>query len=225
MKTVLITGAGRGLGRNLAFQFHVANTSLKEDYDLILHSKGSELPDLATEKVYGDLENFSTLVDLTEIAKEKNIDILINNAGSYLDKSFSDTTIAEYRHSIESNLMPIIFLTNLIWPIFKKKNSGLIININSMAGKTGSEGEAAYCTSKHGLRGFSESIKLEGIKNGIRIIDVYLGAMKTDMTKHRKDWNKLIDPQEAAKLIFNLCVEYKTMRVSEVTINRSTYDK
>lgn len=218
MKTVMITGAGRGLGKELAYEY------ARREYSLILHSKETELPNIQAEKVYGDIEDFGTLNKLKEVAETKSLDILINNAGVYLKMPFSDMTIADCRQSIETNLLSHIFLTNLIWPMFKEKKSGLIININSLAGQFGSEGESSYCASKHGLRGFSDAIKPEGIKYGIRVFDVYLGAMKTDMTDHREDWNNLICPQEVARLVVDVCRRYKTMRVSEITINRSIYD-
>jgi len=108
-------------------------------------------------------------------------------------------------------------------PIMASNGSGLIININSLAGKSGSNGESAYCASKHALRGFSSSIQFDATKYGIRVIDVYLGAVQTDMTKGRKDQEKFILPEDVAKSIFNVSKNYKSMRVTELNLNRSIY--
>lgn len=223
-KTVLITGASRGLGHCLAEEFR----SLGFDFDVILHSKEQEITVAHNDQIVkavikGDLQFKSTTTRLVEATEKNDIDILINNAGIYCQGSLKETSIDAYWEIIKVNLMAQINLIKSIWPIFVKKQSGLIININSTAGKYGSNGESAYCASKHGLRGFSSSLRREAGENGIRIIDVYLGAMKTDMSKHRQDWDNLIEPTEAARVIVGLCENYESLNVSEITIARMKY--
>lgn len=223
MKTVLITGAGKGLGKYLAICFGWSG------FDIILHGRDKKrlqtiknrLPDNINCKIVsGDLQEIKTINRLARIAKKKEIDILINNAGIYAHKSFQEMNTQEIRNIIEINLIAPILLTRQIYPIFKTKQSGLIININSMAGKIPNEMEAVYCASKHGLRGFSQSFQEEADKDNVRIISVYLGAMQTEMTKDREDYSKLMKPEEVADMIFNLTRDYQTSRITEVYISR-----
>jgi short-subunit dehydrogenase len=222
MKTVLITGASRGLGRELATEF------VQHNYNLILHCKASEMPMTASvglgyEEIKGDIIAAQTLSRLAEVAKQQDIDILINNAGIYLNKALLTTPDIDIRNVLEVNLIAPMLLTRRILPIFQKKKSGLVININSVAGKSWGKGETAYCASKFGLRGFSQCLQYEVEKDNIRVIDVFLGAMKTDMTKNRSDFENLIDPGDAAQIIFGLCKEYPSASITEIDIGRREY--
>lgn len=219
-KTVLITGASRGLGKALAFVF------ARQRYNLILHSRRIELPEMAgvqIDYVYGDLKGEGTITRLREIGEERGVDILINNAGVHANKSLCDMWPTEIEEMLSVNLIAPILLTRAIWPVFKAKRSGLIVNINSLAGKCGSVGESIYCASKYGLRGFSDALQFEATRENIRVINVCLGAMKTDMTQHREDVDKLIQVEDAANLIFSACNEYESLRVTEVDVLRRNY--
>ncbi len=162
--------------------------------------------------VVGDIRYPLTLRALVDFATEGGLDILINNAGIY---SGEPETI------IQTNLSAPIKLTLLLYPIFKAQGSGLIVNINSLAGKVFNDQEAVYCASKWGLRGFMGSFKYEARKHGVNVLDVYLGAMKTDATKNRAGWENFIDPDEAADQIVRLCGDGKTLAVTEVEISRA----
>lgn len=199
LKTVLITGASRGLGKAIADEFAMYGS----DYDLILHCR--ENPPGLGNWVYGDLRSRDTIANLADVAKEKNIDILINNAGVYFNRPFSEITDKELQEMLDVNLFAPILLTKAIWPIFKKKRSGIVMNINSIAGKVASDGESAYCASKYGLRGFSDSIKFDAARDNIQVLDVYPSAMKTDMMRYRKTWKYLPDPIKTAKLVIKYC--------------------
>jgi len=218
MKTVLITGATRGLGLSLTKAFLVGG------YHLILNSKniGASMNE-NIDVVKGDLADNKTIPALAKIARERNVDVLINNAAIYQNKQFNDMSERDYRHIMEINLAVPIKLTKAIWPIFRKNVRGHVININSVAGKHGSSGESAYSSSKFGLRGFSQSLRVEAAKFNIMITDVFLGAMKTGMTAHRQDHDKLIDPDEAAKVIYTVSATYKTLDISEIEIRRTNY--
>ncbi|VVB82615.1 L-rhamnose 1-dehydrogenase (NADP(+)) [uncultured archaeon] len=225
-QTVLITGSNKGLGKFLALKFS------DEGFNVIINGRDKESLDLVKKQIekrtdcysiLGDLTSSKTIEDLSALAKSKNIDVLVNNAGIYLNKSIENMTIQEYQNIMDVNFFAPVKLIKSILPIFKEKGSGLIVNINSIAGKQSSRNESAYCATKHALRGFTNSIKPEVIKYA-RIIDVYSGAMATSMTKGiRQDYDLLIDPAEAAEIIVKNCVPYKTLCPKEIDLGRINY--
>lgn len=223
-KTVLITGASRGLGEQIFIKF------AESGYNLILHSK-ERIPvieqiepcGVSIDMIQGDLKDLTVLLELSNIAKEKDIDIFINNAGVYSNEYFDEESYLDISNIIATNLTSQIQLLSKLWPIFVNRESGIIVNINSMAGKIANENESVYCASKFGARGFFESIQRQA-PNGVDIINVYCGAMKTDMTKGRKDRELLIDPIEVADAIVTLCgVDYMSMRIPEIHFYRRNY--
>ena len=226
-KTVLITGSSRGLGKSLALVF------AENRYNVILHGRDEQALKKVQESVLennvecdvviGDITTGETISRLSEIAERRNFDILINNAGLYVKEPFPDMSLEDFRRIIEVNLIAPVCLTHKVFPIFQRKKSGLIININSIAGKNASDGESAYCASKHGLKGFTRSLSFDATRSGIRVIDVYLGAMNTGMTKGRKEPEKCIKTSEAADLIFRICKDYRSMRINEINLSRRRY--
>ena len=156
-----------------------------------------------------------------ELAIAKHgLDVLIHCAGIYKLKPFAGQPEYDFKKMIDVNLLAPIRITHALWPTFERQCSGLIVFINSLAGKQGADGETAYSASKHGLAGFARSLQFDAARIGVRVLSVFLGAMKTDMTRHRPDWDKLIDPQEAARAIVGLCEEYSTLGIREVEIGR-----
>jgi len=228
--SVLITGSSKGFGRNLAIEF------ADRGYDLIIHGRNakelSSLEELiASEKkrqvssVIGDITSEDTLNQLIDEAKTRGINILVNNAGIYLKKEVEETSEQEFREIMETDFFAQIRLTKKILPLFIKEG-GVIVNINSTAGAHGSLGESAYSAAKHALKGFSESLRYEVTKKGIKIMDIFLGAMKTQMNSKREDRDLLIDPLEAAKFIVQSCQEcqkYLTVYPKEIYLSRCKY--
>jgi len=228
-RKVLITGASGGLGKSLSLEFAASGDDVLitgrniAELEFIKKSIDNMPVHPQCEIIVGDITSSNTIQRLRDKAFEMDIDTLINCAGIYAAGLFSDMSMVEIRQMIDINLMAPIELTKKIFPLFMKNKDGLIININSIAGKLPNGIEAAYCASKHGLRGFSNSLKFEASMNNIKIIDVYLGAMKTRITDNRPNQNKLIEPSEAAETIYNLTKDCRTLRIPEIEIVRSRY--
>jgi len=223
-KTVLITGSSKGLGKSLALTF------ARNNYNVIIHGRnrkrleeveqGVKEWNVECDVVIGEISWPKTIDALADIALEKRIEVLINNAGTYSKKPIAEVSDTEIRNVIETNLIaPMLLIKRISW-MFKSEWGGMIINVNSIAGKEPSFIEPIYCASKHGLRGFTSSLQWN--KN-VRVIDVYLGAMKTDMTSGREDFNNLIEPDEVASLIFALAENYNSLKIKEINIGRKNY--
>jgi len=215
-KTVLITGAGRGLGAKLAEVFH------QHDWRMILNTVTTSLPDYKDcIHIYGSIRKGDVVADLKSAADD-GLNLLINNAGVYTNSFFTHCDYTDIGRTLQVNLIAPIQLTLALWPVLKK-SKGMVIFINSLAGLCGGNKESLYCASKFGLRGFAEALQFDGTFDGIKVLNINLGAMKTDMTKGRKDWDKFIDPMVAAGLIYDLSIKRDTIRVPEITIARSDY--
>lgn len=226
-KTVLITGSSKGLGKSLATVF------ARNGNDIILHGRNEQdlksveqeilAHRVACDVVTGDLTHDKTIEKLAQVAEERDADVLINNAGIYLNAPFQEISLLDFRRVIEVNLVAPIILTRKIFPILQRKQSGMIVNINSLAGKNPTDRESAYCASKHGLRGFTKSIQFEANKDHISVIEVYLGTMNTGMVDGRRDPEKCIRTDEAAECIYGLCREHASLRINEIEVNRRRY--
>jgi len=223
-KTALITGSSKGLGRKLAFVF------AQNKHNIILHGRDqpsmAEVADEVLKKgvicdaVLGDLSSQKTIDNLYEVAAKRKLDILINNAGMYAHKPFGEMSAKELTRIIEVNLIAPALLIMKIYPLMKERKSGIIINVSSMAATVANELEAAYCASKHGLRGFARSFRYEAARHGVRTVSIYLSAMRTAMTAYREDHALLIDPFEAARQIYNVCKDYESLIVEEIALRR-----
>ena len=202
MKTALITGTTRGLGKFLA------ETFLKRNWRVLTN--------------HHDLREEKTINGLVKDAEVCEIEILINNAARYINNPYTEMKEVDLYQLAEINLMVPMILTKRLWSVLKR-NKGMIVNINSLAGIQGSNGESIYCASKHGLKGFSDSIQFDATVDGIRVVNVFLGAMQTDITRHREDFDNLIDPCEVADVIYELCKNRKSLRITDITICRRNY--
>lgn len=216
-ETVVVTGAGRGLGLAIAAALRQAG------FQLILTGRESvrQWSNSALKVIEGDLRDYNTINRITHAAEDYEAKILINNAGVYLNKSLRDHTREEIQDMIQVNLVAPILLTQALWSTLS--GGGLVININSLAGKTGGCREAVYSASKAGLRGFSESLQFEGTKDNVRVVDLFVGSMKTDMTVDKPERDKFIFPFEVAKIVEDLCKDFVSLRVPELTIARRNY--
>lgn len=214
----LITGAGRGLGRALAEVFSLGG------YYLLLSTRSTIIPNqLGTSVVYGDITDEAVLGALTDRALDMGVRVLINNAGRYYRERIDRTPEAEMRGVIELNTIVPMILTKRLWPSLKR-GGGVVVNINSLAGKAGGVGELAYCASKHGLRGFSRALQFDATRDGVRVLDVFLGGMRTGMAEGRVGVDKFITPTDAANTIFGIATsDYPSMRAVEIELARRVY--
>lgn len=199
MRKIFITGSSRGIGREIAKSF------LKDPSNFVIfHGSSSEIN---LEDFFSDLSkeekerSIYTGIDLSRVEDVKNtlslipedIDIFVNNAGVYsIPNRIEDL--------LNINFVSPILISNRVYELMKGRG-GIIININSLAGIYPNFNESNYCATKFGLDGFFKSLQEKSGLDKIEIIQYYLGATKTGMTKHRPDHDLLIDPKEIAQII------------------------
>jgi len=208
---ILITGCGSGLGKSL---FKIG---LTRKYEVFPHYRQSLSQ--SDDVLVGDIcdKNFPHLI--TNFCENKKIDIFINNAAIRVSGDINKTKDEDIHKCIQTNITSQILTIKRVYDFFCRKRSGLIININSLAGLNASPQESVYCASKFALRGFSKSLQLESIGSGVEFIDIYSGAIKTKMTQERANYNSLMCPDEIANQIYD-CIPSGRHYTNEVVLRK-----
>jgi 3-oxoacyl-[acyl-carrier protein] reductase len=184
MKTVLITGGSRGIGRALVEEFY-KNSYRVAFFYLNSTEKAREItneyPDILSYRC--DVRNEGEVVStVSDILRElKSVDVLINNAGVSYEGLLTDMSISQWNDVISSNLSSAFLMCRQLVPHFVSKKSGKIINISSMWGKTGASCEVAYSASKAGLDGFTKALAKELAPSNITVNAIAPGVINTDM--------------------------------------------
>ena len=188
-KTVLITGASRGIGSGIARVFaqngaNVAFTySSSEAPALALQEELSKLG--VTVKAYkSDASSFEACEKLaSEVMSDfDSLDALINNAGITKDNLLMRMSEEDFDKVIEVNLKSVFNMTKAFQRVFLKQRNGSIINISSIVGVKGNAGQSNYAASKAGMIGFTKSIALELGSRNIRANVIAPGFIETEMT-------------------------------------------
>lgn len=182
MKTVLITGANRGIGLATS---RILN---KKKYKVIgvARKKINNFPGKFYEC---DLSNEEEIKDLLNKLKNRNISCLVNNAGASFGQSINELDLKTFDKSIDLNLRPAIQLSLGLVKNMKKKKFGRIVNIASRAA-LGREFRTSYSAAKSALYGFSRTWALELGKYNITINNVSPGPIKTELHKKNNNQNK-----------------------------------
>ena len=191
-KIVLVTGASRGIGLEVAKLFS------KEGYKVIGTSRGDFnlgelIGDSSAMSVQLDLMSKESINDLFEALKSKDMlpSVLINNAGITKDQLFLRMKDKDWDEVIETNLNGLFRVTKaLIKPMVKNK-FGRVINISSVAGLMGNTGQVNYSSSKSAMVGFSRSLAKELGSRNITSNVVAPGFIETDMTTFLSDDEKI----------------------------------
>ena len=191
MKTVLITGGSRGIGKC------IAENLAKEGFNVVLNYNKSEKQakqikqELSEQGINIEIckadvskrEEVKKLVKFT-LNKFKNIDILINNAGIAKLQMFNDITDEDWQDMISTNLNSVFYTTQEVLPNMIHNKNGCIINISSVWGMVGASCEVAYSVSKAGIDGMTKSLAKELGLSNIRVNSVAPGVIDTDMNSH-----------------------------------------
>lgn len=203
-KVALITGATRGIGRQIAI------TLAKEGYDIALNyrKENDELESVKKEieenkvecfAVKGDVSNFEECKEFVKQTIERfgKINVLVNNAGITKDMLLMRMKKEDFEQVIDVNLVGTFNVTKNVIQSMMKARSGRIINISSVVGVSGNAGQTNYAASKAGIIGFTKSLAKEVASRGILVNVVAPGFIETSMTDVLKEEVK----EEIAKTI------------------------
>lgn len=214
MPVAIITGAGRGIGRATAEAFAVAG------YRVVI----AELRVALGRRAAAELANAGNGVaflptDVTEAASVAQcvrstlrrfgrIDCLVNNAGVLRVGSLVDLPARDIDKTLAVNLRGPLLMTKAVLPAMLRQRSGSIISVSSLLGKSGAGQYAAYCASKFGVVGFTESLADELVGTGIQLWAVCPNLVDTPMARESglsaSERRGALKPEEVASVIVSL---------------------
>lgn len=220
-KTAIITGGSRGIGKEVAILL------AKKGINVVICSRNhNEISRVVEEikamyqpsEVLGLRCDISISIEVNSLIKSTverfgGIDILINNAGIVFVKKLIDTLEEEWDQTINTNLKGAFLCSKAALPYMIHKKSGVIINVSSGAGKVGFENISAYCASKFGMMGLTESMAWEVANYNMRVMTICPGEVDTKMQEstdqeyYKLNKDKWLEPKEVAdkiaEMIFN----------------------
>ena len=186
-KVVLITGASRGIGRDIAEKL------AQKGYQVIANYNRSEEKAKELKSKYANIDIYKADVSKREevhnmiksiLEKYKKIDVLINNAGISLTGLFTDVTDEEWNKIINNDLYSVFCTTQEVLTNMIMRKEGCIINISSIWGIVGSSCESIYSVAKAGVDGMTKSLAKELGPSNIRVNAIAPGVIDTDMNSN-----------------------------------------
>ena len=193
-KVALITGATRGIGKQIAITlakegYNIALNYRKENEELEQVKKELEESNVEVLAVQGDVSSFEDCENFVKQVIEKfgKIDVLVNNAGITKDMLLMRMKKEDFEQVIDVNLVGTFNVTKNAISYMLKARSGRIINISSVVGISGNAGQTNYSASKAGIIGFTKSLAKEVASRNILVNSVAPGFIETSMTEVLKD--------------------------------------
>ncbi|HLX93130.1 MAG TPA: SDR family NAD(P)-dependent oxidoreductase [Puia sp.] len=192
-KIAVITGATSGFGKACAEKF------AKENFDVVITGRRKErLENLKSEleKKFGvralalcfDVQDREAVFKNFESLPEewRNIDILINNAGLALGRDFfEEASMEDWEIMIDTNVKGLLYVTRAVLPFMVSRKRGHIINMGSVAAKVVYEKGNVYCASKAAVETISEGMRIDLLRQGIRVTAIHPGAAETEFSEVR----------------------------------------
>ena len=228
---IVITGASSGIGKSIAQ--HLSN----EGHPLLLVARRVEklqelnLPNSVCEKVdITDTASFKAAID--KAVKEFGpVDGFINNAGMMLLGQIDTQEPSEWAKMFDLNVLALLKNMQIVLGDMKRRKTGTIINISSIAGKKTFPNHAAYCGTKFAVSALSENVREEVAEYGVRVISICPGAVETELLSHTtsneikdgyEDWKETmggaISPDDIARTVLFAYQQPQNVCIREIVV-------
>jgi short-subunit dehydrogenase len=226
MKRILITGASRGIGRAIAEKLAAPDVTLllhgRDTVALAATCKSVQSQCAGVVKLIHDLATEQGVSNLISQVGGDPLDVLINNAGIAVVKPFREITSDEWNQTLAVNVTaPFLLMQRFVGQM---PPGSSIVNILSIAAKTGFANWSAYCMSKFALEGFSQSVRDELRVHRIRVLNIYPAATNTEIWDDvTGDWprEKMIAAEEVASAVAYALSRPENVAVENVTLSNA----
>lgn len=207
---VIITGGSKGLGKAMAMKF------AKEGHSLVLCARSLEVLEVTQKEIQALFPDIDVHVFRADLSKKEDVlafgnfclekgspDILINNAGSYIQGNCADGSTEMMHTMMDINFYSAFYLSQMLIPKMKALKKGHIFNICSIASQKAYANGGCYSVSKFALYGFSQNLRLELKDHGIKVTSVLPGAVFTDSwSGFDNSNNRIMNPEDIANMVF-----------------------
>jgi NADP-dependent 3-hydroxy acid dehydrogenase YdfG len=224
---VWVTGASTGIGKEIAFEFSKAGYTV-----VVTARRKSRLVSIVSEIKFAEREASAFVCNVMSERSVQTtskrireyygqIDLLVNNAGATVFKSFTDTKSYDFDNVIDTNLRGSFLCTKAVLPQMIKRKSGHIINLLSVAAKTALEDSSIYAASKAGILAMSNCLREEVRRYNIKVSNIFPGATETPMwdSKSRQRYrNRMMSPSDIAKIVLQVYEQPKKVMIEDVIV-------
>lgn len=239
---VVVTGAGRGIGRAIVEELGPDGAKIVVNYsqskepaeELVasLHKNGSSEA-VAIQADVSDPAQAAKLIE-ESVHHFGRIDVLVNNAGINIDRSMKNLSVEEWNKVIQVDLNSYFYTVKAAIPHFTSQASGKIINISSFVGQMGNFGQTNYSAAKAGIIGFTKTAALELARSNVTVNAICPGFIETDMFKgvpekakeailKRIPLGRIGSPQDVARGVRYLIVDGDYITGQTLNINGGIY--
>ena len=239
---VVVTGAGRGIGRAIAEELGRGGAKIVVNY---ARSKAPAEELTRQLREHGSPQALAIQADVTDAAQAARlieetvqqlgrIDVLVNNAGITLDRTMKKMSVQDWDAVIQTDLSSCFYTVKAALPYFTEQKSGNIINISSFVGQAGNFGQANYAAAKSGIIGFTKTAALELARSNVKVNAICPGFIETEMYTavpdnvkeailQRIPLRRVGTPQEIARAVRYLVVDGDYITGQTLNVNGGIY--